>query len=118
MVIHPIKTENDYDMALLRIDQLMDAEPGTPEGDELDVLVTLVDSYENARFPIDAANPVEAILFRMEQLGIGNKDLEQYIGTRTRVWEILNRKRSLSLAQIRQLHSGLNIPLENLISAN
>ena len=115
MVIHPIKTENDYNMTLLRIDALMDAEPGSEEGTELDVLATLVEAYERDHFPIDAPDPIEAILFRMEQLGIGDKDLEQYIGTRTRVWEILNGKRGLSITQIRKLHDGLNIPFENLI---
>jgi len=118
MVIHPIKTENDYEMMLLRIDALMDAEPGTEEGAELDVLATLVEAYERDHFPIEAPDPVEAILFRMEQLGIGDKDLEKYIGTRTRVWEVLNGKRGLSITQIRKLHDGLNIPLENLIGVN
>jgi len=115
MVIHPINTEDDYNDTLLRIDALMDAEPGTEEGSELDVLVTLVEAYEAAHFPIDAPDPVEAILFRMEQMGIDRKDLEQFLGGRSRVSEVLSRKRNLSIGQIRKLHSGLNIPFENLL---
>ncbi len=118
MVIHPIKTEDDYNNAMLRIDALMDAGPGTEEGDELDVLATLVEAYERDHFPIGLPDPVEAILFRMEQMGIDRKALEPYLGGRNRVSEVLNRKRNLSKSQIRKLHDGLNIPLENLISAN
>ena len=118
MVIHPIKTENDYNMMLLRIDALMDAEPGTEEGTELDVLATLVEAYERDHFPVELPDPVEAILFRMEQMGIDRKALEPFLGGRNRVSEVLNRKRNLSKSQIRKLHDGLNIPLENLISAN
>jgi len=115
MVIHPIKTENDYNMALLRIDALMDAEPGTEEGAELDVLATLVEAYERDQFPIEAPNPIEAILFRMEQMGIDRKALEPFLGGRSRVSEVLSGKRRLSITQIRKLHDGLDIPLENLI---
>jgi len=118
MVIHPIKTEDDYNMMLLRIDALMDAEPGTEEGTELDVLATLVEAYERDHFPIDAPDPVEAILFRMEQMGIDRKALEPFLGGRNRVSEVLNRKRGLSITQIRNLHDGLNIPLENLIGVS
>ena len=118
MVIHPIKTEDDYNNAMLRIGALMDAVPGTEEGDELDVLATLVEAYERDHFPIGLPDPVEAILFRMEQMGIDRKALEPYLGGRNRVSEVLNRKRNLSKSQIRKLHDGLNIPLENLISAN
>ena len=89
--------------------------PGTEEGDELDVLATLVDAYETKHFPIDAADPIEAIIFRMEQTGMDRKDLEPYIGSRARVSEILNRRRGLSLKMIRTLHSELKIPLEVLI---
>jgi len=118
MAIHPIKTEDDYRNAMQRIDALMDALPGTEEGDELDVLVTLVEAYERNHFPIDTPDPVEAILFRMEQMGIDRKALEPFLGGRNRVSEVLNRKRKLSMSQVRKLHDGLNIPLENLINAN
>lgn len=118
MVIRPIRTETDYKHTLRRIDELMGARIGTPEGDELDVLATLVDAFENQRFPIGRPDPIAAITFRMEQLGYCRKDLEPFIGTRARVSEILNGKRSLSIRQIRQLHHGLNIPLENLIGSN
>ncbi len=118
MVIHPIKTEEDYNNAMLRIDALLDAEPGTEEGDELDVLATLVEAYERVNFPIESPDPVEAILFRMEQMGIDRKALEPFLGGRNRVSEVLNRKRNLSMSQVRQLPDGLNIPLENLLGAN
>ena len=116
MNIHPINTQGDYDHALRRIDALMDAEPGSEEGAELDVLVTLVEAYERKNFPVDAPDPVAAILFRMEQMGMTRKDLEPLLGGRNRVSEVLNRKRTLSLKQIRRLHDGLNIPFENLIN--
>lgn len=115
MDIRPIKTNEDYEMALSRLSELMDARRGTPQGDELDILATLVDAYESQRFPIKAPDPVAAILFRMEQMGYNRRDLEPFIGTRARVSEVLNRKRNLSIRQIRQLHAGLNIPLESLI---
>ena len=118
MNIHPIKTEDDYGDAMQRIDTLMDALPGTEEGDELDVLATLVEAYERNHFPIDPPDPVEAILFRMEQMGIDRKALEPFLGGRSRVSEVLNRKRKLSMSQVRKLHDGLNIPLENLVNAN
>ncbi|MFQ6004253.1 MAG: type II toxin-antitoxin system HigA family antitoxin [Woeseia sp.] len=117
MDIHPIKTGDDYRDALLRIDSLMDVEPGTEAGDELDVLTTLVEAYERDHFQIGSPDPVEAILFRMEQTGIDRKGLEPFLGGRSRVSEVLNRKRNLSMSQIRKLHDGLNIPLENLIGA-
>jgi len=115
MVIQPIKTEDDYDNTLLRIDALMDAELDTEEGSELDVLVTLLEAYEDQHFPIDAPDPVEAIQFRMEQMGIKRKDLEPFLGGRSKVCDVLNRKRPLSITQIRKLHTGLNIPYENLL---
>ena len=118
MNIHPIKTEDDYSKAMQRIDALMDALPDTEEGDELDVLATLVEAYERNHFPIDSPDPVEAILFRMEQMGIDRKALEPFLGGRNRVSEVLNRKRNLSMSQVRKLHNGLNIPLENLVNAN
>ena len=117
MDIRPIKTADDYNNALLRIDELMDAEPDTEAGAELDVLATLVEAYESKHFPIDAPDPIEAILFRMEQMGIERKDLYDLLGGRNRVSEVLNRKRPLTLRQIRNLHDGLNIPFENLLGA-
>ncbi len=117
MNIHPIKIEDDYNNALLRIDSLMNAEPDTEEGAELDVLATLVEVYEAKNFPIDVPDPVEAILFRMEQMGINRKDLEPFLGGRSRVSEVLNRTRGLSITQIRKLHDGLSIPFENLLGA-
>ena len=115
MDIHPIRTNDDHDKALLRIDALMNAESDTAEGAELDVLVTLVEAFENEHFPIPAPDPVAAILFRMEQMGLDRKALEPFLGGRNRVSEVLNKKRNLSITQIRKLHEGLNIPFENLM---
>ena len=115
MDIRPIKTKRDYEKALRRVATLMDAEPGSDEGDELEVLATLVDAYEERHFPVRAADPVEAILFRMEQQGLERKDLESFIGSRHRVSEVLNRRRRLSLDMIRRLHAGLGIPIEILV---
>ena len=117
MTINPIKTKKDYRKALLRIEGLMDAAPNSKAGDELDVLATLVEAYERNHFPINSPDPVAAILFRMEQMGLDRKALEPFLGGRSRVSEVLNRKRSLSMSQIRKLHDGLNIPLVNLIGA-
>ena len=97
MTIHPVKTEQDYRKALLRIDGLMDAIPNTEAGDELDVLATLVEVYERDHFTIGLPDPVEAILFRMEQMGLDRKALEPFLGGRSRVSEVLNRKRNLSM---------------------
>lgn len=115
MNIRPIKSEADYDAALAEIERLWGAEPNTAKGDKLDVLLMLVDAYEKEHYPIDPPDPVEAIKFRMEQMGLTRKDLETYIGSRGRVSEVLNHKRELSLKMIRQLHHNLNIPLESLI---
>ena len=115
MDIRPIKTKRDYEKALRRVEALMSAKPGTDEGDELDIIATLVEVYERKHFPVNAADPVEAILFRMEQQGLERKDLEAFIGSRHRVSEVLNRKRTLSLDMIRKLHGGLGIPLEVLV---
>jgi len=117
MTIHPVKTDKDYRKALLRIEGLIDATAKSKAGDELDVLVTLVEAYERDHFPIDSPDPIAAILFRMEQMGLDRKALEPFLGGRSRVSEVLNRKRSLSMSQIRKLHDGLDIPLENLIGA-
>jgi len=118
MDIQPIRTEVDYKAALRQISTLMaaDPDPGTPEGDRLDILTTLVQAYEARHFPIGAPDPVEAIKFRMEQGGLTVKDLEPIIGRSNRVYEVLNRKRPLTLAMIRRLHRGLGIPAEVLIA--
>jgi len=118
MDIHPIRTEVDYKAALRQISTLMEAdpEPGTSEGDRLDILATLVQAYEARHFPIGAPDPIEAIKFRMEQSGLTVKDLEPIIGRSNRVYEVLNRKRPLTLAMIRRLHRSLGIPAEVLIA--
>lgn len=115
MQIQPVRTEEQYRQALQRIDALMDAEENTPEGDELDVLATLVEAYERRHFPIGLPDPVEAIKFHMEQNGLAPTDLTPYIGRTNRVYEILNRTRELSLTMIRKLHDNLGIPAEILI---
>ena len=115
MHITPIKSERDYKKALRDIETLFTAKKGTADGDRLDVLTTLVEAYETKHYPIDAPDPVQAIQFVMEQRGLKRKDLEPYIGGRSRVAEVLNHKRSLTLAMIRNLHAGLGIPAEVLI---
>jgi len=113
--LKPIRSEADYDEALAEVERLWGAKSGTPEGDRLDVLATLMDAYEAEHHPIDPPDPVEAIKFRMEQQGLTRKDLEPLIGTRTRVAEVLNRRRSLSIGMIRRLHDRLGISAEVLI---
>jgi HTH-type transcriptional regulator/antitoxin HigA len=113
--IRPIHSEQDHDEALKRIDQLMSAEYGTPEGDELDMLVTLVDAYETKHFPMDAPDPVAAIKFMMEQQGLTRKDLEPMIGSRARVSEVMTGKRQLTLPMIRRVRSGLGISADLLV---
>jgi HTH-type transcriptional regulator/antitoxin HigA len=113
--LKPIRSEADYERALAEVEILWGAKSGTPKGDRLDVLATLIDAYEATHHPMDPPDPVEAIKFRMEQQGLTRKDLEQVIGTRTRVAEILNRKRSLSIAKIRRLHTQLGISADVLI---
>lgn len=115
MDIKPIKTERDYKRTLKEIEGLFDALPKTKEGDRLDVLTTLVEAYEAKHYPIDAPTPVAAIEFAMEQKGLKRKDLEPYIGSRARVAEVLNHKRTLTLSMIRKLHAALGIPAEVLI---
>ncbi len=117
MEIRPIKTEQDYDAALAEVEALWGAEPDTPKGDKLDVLITLVEAYEAKHYPIAPPDPVEAILFRIEQAGLKRKDLEPYIGHSGRVSEVLNHKRPLTLEMIRKLWKGLHIPLESLIQS-
>ena len=115
MDIKPIKTEADYQAALQEIETLMMAEANTPEGEKLDVLATLVEAYERKHFPLDLPGPVEAIKFQMEQKGLTVKDLEPMIGKSNRVYEILNRKRTLTLRMIHKLHQELGILAESLI---
>ena len=115
MNIKPINTKKDHRAALKRVEQLWDSKPKTLEGDELDILLTLVSAYEEKHFPIPIPEPVEAIKFRMDQLGLSDADLTTYIGARSKVSEVLNLKRPLSLPMIRKLSEGLNIPAENLI---
>ena len=115
MNITPIRTETDYTNALARIAELMDAAPDSEAGAELDVLATLIDAYEARNFPIEYPDPIDAIKFRMEQMGIKRRYLEPLLGGRSRVSEVMSRKRSLSLAQIRKLHKELQIPYVNLL---
>ena len=117
LAIKPVRTEADYERALKEIESLMDARAGTPEGDELDVLATLVDAYEAEHYPIEAPDPIALIEFAMEQRGADRADLEPMIGTRARVSEILTRKRALSLAMIRRLSDEWHLPSDALIRA-
>ena len=117
MEVKPIKTKADYNAALKDIEQLWDASYGSPEGDKLDVLVTLVDAYENEHYPIPPPDPIDAILHYMESQGLTEHDLELYIGSRSCVSEILNRQRTLSLDMIRKLHKGLGISADILIQS-
>jgi HTH-type transcriptional regulator / antitoxin HigA len=113
--VKPIRTEADYDAAMAEVERLWGATSGTPRGDRLDVLVTLIEAYEESHFPIDPPDPITAILFRMEQQGLKRKDLEPLIGSRARVSEVLAGRRNLSLQMIRRLHKELGIPAEVLI---
>ena len=113
--LRPIRSKADYDWALSEVERLWGARAGTPAGDRLDVLATLIDVYEARHYPMEMPDPIDAIRFRMEQQKLTRRDLEPFIGTRTRVAEVLNRKRSLSIAMIRRLYEGLAIPAEVLI---
>lgn len=113
--VRPIRSKRDYESALKEVERLWGAKSGTRDGDRLDVLATLVDAYEEEHYPIDPPDPIEAIKFRMEQRGLTRRDLEEIIGTRTRIAEVLNRKRGLSIGMIRRLHERLGIPAEVLI---
>lgn len=115
MDIKPIKTETDFQDALKRLEMIFDALPNTAEGDELEVLGVLIDNYEKINSPIDMPDPIEAIKFRMEQLNYNNHDLAQIIGLKSRVSEILNKKRKLSINMIRKLHTALSIPTDVLV---
>jgi HTH-type transcriptional regulator/antitoxin HigA len=115
MDIAPIKTLRDYRRALKEVEGLMHARRGTPEGDRLDVLVTLVEAFEQRRYPLDLPDPVAAIEYHMEQKGLTPQDLIPFIGSRNRVYEILNRRRPLTMRMVWRLHDGLGIPAESLI---
>jgi HTH-type transcriptional regulator / antitoxin HigA len=117
MNISPIKTQRDYRRALKDIEGLMAAKRGTPEGDRLDVLVTLVEAWEARHYPLDLPDPVEAIKYHLDQSGLAPRDLIPFIGSRNRVYEVLNRKRPLTLRMIWRLHDGLGIPAESLIKS-
>ena len=113
--LKPIRRKADYEAAMAEIERLWGARSGTPEGDRLDILATLVDAYENEHYPMDPPDPIEAIKFRMEQRGLTRKDLASILGSRTRVVEVLNRRRGLSIHMIRRLHEKLGISVEVLI---
>jgi len=115
MKILPIRNEKDYQNALNRLEDIFDAKNGTEEGDELEILSILIDRYENDQFPIGMPDPIEAIKFRMEQMGMKQKDLAEIVGFKSRVSEILNKKRKLTLDMIRKLNTTLHIPTEVLI---
>lgn len=116
MTIKPIKTERDYQKALKEIKRLWDAKPNTPKGDRLEVLVTLVEAYEQKQYKVEPPDPVEAIKFRMEQLGLKASDLAKILGGRSRVSEILSRKRRLTVEMMRSLRKRLDIPAESLLA--
>ena len=115
MTLKVIKTEKDYQKALKRLDVIFDAKKGSKDGDELELLSLLIDNYEKERYSIDLPDPIEAIKFRMEQLGYKQADLAEAMGLKSRVSEILNRKRKLTLDMIRKLHEVLGIPTEVLV---
>mgnify|MGYP000896836634 FL=1 len=117
MTIKPIKSKKDYQAALTRLEQIFDAKPGSKDGDELEILGILIEKYEQDRYAIDYPDPIEAIKFRMEQLGYTQNDLARVVGLKSRASEILNRKRKLSLDMIRQIHQSLGIPTDVLIQS-
>jgi HTH-type transcriptional regulator / antitoxin HigA len=114
MEIKPIRTEKEYEAALARIEEIFDAEPDTPEGDELEILSSLVETYERRHYPIGMPDPIEAIKIRMDDLGLNRKDLEDAIGSKGRISEILNRKRPLTLPMVQRLSEKLGLPTEVL----
>src|SRR5580692_2440616 len=117
MNIRPLKTKRDYNLALARLDKIFDAKKETPEGDELEVLGILIEKFESENYPIDFPDPIEAIKFRMEQMGYNQTDLANVIGLKSRASEILNKKRKLTLEMIRNLHDTLNISTDVLIQS-
>jgi HTH-type transcriptional regulator/antitoxin HigA len=116
MNIKPIRTDDDLSRVFARLKEIFQAPEGSPEADEMEILVALVEAYEKRHYPIGPADPIDAIKFRMEQRGLVPRDLEPFIGPSGRVSEVLNRKRPLSLRMIKRLHQGLNIPYESLLS--
>ena len=116
MTVKPIRTDDDLRAAFMQLQGVFQADEGTPEADERDVLVTLIEAYENRHYAFGPADPVEAINFRMEQQGLTPRDLEPFIGPSGRVSEVLNRRRKLSLRMVKQLHDGLQIPYESLLA--
>ena len=116
MKIKVIKTEEEYNRALRRLEVVFDSPADTPEGDEADILGILIEKYEDEHYPIEAPDPIEAIKFRMEQMNMDNKDLAKIIGYKSRVSEIFNRKRKLNLRMIRNLHEKMKIPDESLLA--
>jgi len=115
MEIKPIKTDKDYNRSIERIEQLWGSKKDTPEGDELDLLVTLVEVYEMKMYPVLPPDPIDAIIFRMEQMEMTKSDMAKYLGSQSRVSEILGRKRKLTLNMVRSLYKGMNIPAEILL---
>ena len=115
MTLKPIKTKKDYENALKRLDIIFDSKPGTPQGDELEILSILIERYEDEKLTIDYPDPIEAIKFRMEQLGYNQNDLAKVVGLKSRASELLSRKRKLTLEMIRKLHNSLSIPTDVLI---
>jgi HTH-type transcriptional regulator/antitoxin HigA len=115
MQIRPIKTEQDYQQALERLEEIFTAKPDTTEGDELEILGILIENYEEEHFPMDSPDPIEAIKFRMDQIGLDQQDLTKIIGSKSRTSDLLNRKRPLSVRQIRLLHEKLHIPADVLL---
>ena len=115
MNIKPIRNDEDLTKAFERLEAIFQAEPGTPEADEMEILVALIEVYENKHYPIEASTPIEAIKFQMDQRGLKLKDLQAFLGSPSKVSEVMNGKRPLSLNMIKKLHSGLNIPYENLL---
>jgi HTH-type transcriptional regulator/antitoxin HigA len=115
--IKPIRSDADLQAAFKRLEVVFQAQEGTPESDEMEILVTLIEAYENKYFPIGMVDPVDAIKFRMEQQGLTQKDLEPFIGSSGRVSEVLNHKRRLSLQMVKRLHDGLRIPYESLLAS-
>jgi HTH-type transcriptional regulator/antitoxin HigA len=116
MEIKVIKTEEDYNSALMRLEEIFDAPVNSPDGDEAELLTVLIEKFEEEHYPIESPDPIEAIKFRMEQMNMNKKDLAEVIGYKSRVSEILSRKRKLSLNMIRQLHKKLRIPYDSLLS--
>lgn len=115
MQIKPIKTEQDYQQALKRLEEIFDAKTDTRDGDELEILGILIENYEEEHFPIDSPDPIAAIEFRMDQMGMDQQDLTRIIGSKSRTSDLLNRKRPLSIRQIRLLHKELHIPADVLL---